>query len=124
MVGKVTVWYMTEEERLAYIKKYPIVPIEPPKGSKFVKLSEKELSKKKAAKQKPKKAPKEKKKRPTLTDKLDKADIQKRYAAGEKLKDIAALHNISITLLDRLIRKERKLEPNKWPKRMNKRIMR
>jgi hypothetical protein len=28
MIGKVTVWYMTEEERLAYIKKHPIVPTE------------------------------------------------------------------------------------------------
>ena len=27
-MSKVTVWYMTEEERLAYIEKYPIVPSE------------------------------------------------------------------------------------------------
>lgn len=26
MLGKVTVWQMTEEERLAYIEKYPIKP--------------------------------------------------------------------------------------------------
>jgi hypothetical protein len=26
MHGKVTVWYMTEEERQEYIKKHPIVP--------------------------------------------------------------------------------------------------
>jgi len=26
MIGKVTVWKMTEEERLAYIKKHPIRP--------------------------------------------------------------------------------------------------
>lgn len=34
-LGKVTVWYMTEEERLAYIKKHPIRPIERPKGSTY-----------------------------------------------------------------------------------------
>jgi hypothetical protein len=28
MIGKVTVWYMTEEERLDYIKKHPIVQTE------------------------------------------------------------------------------------------------
>lgn len=28
MIEKVAVWYMTEEERLAYIKKHPIVPTE------------------------------------------------------------------------------------------------
>ncbi|MDQ0414216.1 hypothetical protein [Mesobacillus stamsii] len=38
MIGKVTTRYMTEEERLAYIKKYPIVPKERPKGSTFVSL--------------------------------------------------------------------------------------
>ena len=27
-MSEVTVWYMTEEERLAYIKKHPIVPSE------------------------------------------------------------------------------------------------
>ncbi|MBT2614097.1 MULTISPECIES: hypothetical protein [unclassified Bacillus (in: firmicutes)] len=27
-MSKVTVWYMTEEERLAYIEKHPIVPSE------------------------------------------------------------------------------------------------
>lgn len=26
MIGKVTVWYMTEDERQEYIKKHPIVP--------------------------------------------------------------------------------------------------
>ncbi|MED5102477.1 hypothetical protein NSS71_25530 [Niallia sp. FSL W8-0951] len=33
--GKVKVWQMTEEERLAYIAKHPIVPTEPIRGSKF-----------------------------------------------------------------------------------------
>lgn len=41
MVGKVTVWYMTEEERLAYIEKHPIVPTEQPSGPIFQKNEEK-----------------------------------------------------------------------------------
>jgi hypothetical protein len=28
MIGKVHVWYMTEDERQEYIKKHPIVPTE------------------------------------------------------------------------------------------------
>ncbi|MGW6382294.1 hypothetical protein [Peribacillus butanolivorans] len=32
-MSKVSVWVMTEEERLAYIKKYPIVPMEKPRKS-------------------------------------------------------------------------------------------
>jgi hypothetical protein len=38
MIGKVIKWTMTEEERQAYIKKYPIKATEPPKGSTFVSL--------------------------------------------------------------------------------------
>lgn len=51
MVGKVTVWYMTEEERLAYIAKNPIVPTEQPSGPIFKKNEEKlKISSKNGAK--------------------------------------------------------------------------
>lgn len=33
--GDVTVWFMTEEEHLAYIEKHPIIPTEKPKGSSY-----------------------------------------------------------------------------------------
>lgn len=36
--GEVIVWHMTEEERLAYIAKHPIVPKERPKGTAFVNI--------------------------------------------------------------------------------------
>lgn len=39
MIGKVTVWHMTEEERLAYIKKHPIIS-DKPKGSSFASLDD------------------------------------------------------------------------------------
>ncbi|PAE20518.1 hypothetical protein CHH80_10925 [Bacillus sp. 7504-2] len=35
MHGEVKVWYMTEEELQAYIKKHPIKPTEKPKGTSF-----------------------------------------------------------------------------------------
>ncbi|WP_179212614.1 hypothetical protein [Priestia aryabhattai] len=34
-MSEVKVWYMTEEERLAYIKKHPIVPTKRKKGDSF-----------------------------------------------------------------------------------------
>lgn len=38
MHGKVTTWYMSEEERLAYIEKHPIIPTEKP--SSYASLGE------------------------------------------------------------------------------------
>lgn len=34
-MGQVTTWYMTEEERLDYIKMHPIKSTEKPKGAAF-----------------------------------------------------------------------------------------
>lgn len=45
MIGKVHVWKMTEEQRLAYIEKYPIKPQKPPKGSSYDNISRGELTK-------------------------------------------------------------------------------
>jgi len=51
VIGKVTVWYMTEEERLAYIAKHPIIPTEQPSGPVFKKNEEKrKISSKNGAK--------------------------------------------------------------------------
>jgi hypothetical protein len=46
-IGKVDVWYMTEEERQAYIEKHPIKPQKRPKGASFSSLSDGELTKEK-----------------------------------------------------------------------------
>ncbi len=35
VIGKVKVWYMTEEQRLEYIKKHPIKPTERPNGTSY-----------------------------------------------------------------------------------------
>jgi hypothetical protein len=40
MLGKVKVWYMSEEERLAYIAKYPIVPTKMPTEAVFANLTD------------------------------------------------------------------------------------
>jgi hypothetical protein len=47
--GEVHVWYMTEEERLAYIKKHPIVPFEE-KGSSFADIHDMKKRREKAKK--------------------------------------------------------------------------
>lgn len=41
MSGQVTVWYMTEEERLAYIEKHPIIRTERPSTYVSVPFSDK-----------------------------------------------------------------------------------
>lgn len=43
MIGKVTIWYMTEEERLAYIDKHPIVPYEVSSGQTFAEKHKEKL---------------------------------------------------------------------------------
>lgn len=48
MVGKVTVWQMTEEERLAYIEKHPIKPMKRPKGTSYLSLKDRSYAKRKA----------------------------------------------------------------------------
>jgi hypothetical protein len=50
--GEVTTWFMTEEERLAYIEKYPIRPDPKPKVSKFEIDDMDEMDSKKKARKK------------------------------------------------------------------------
>jgi hypothetical protein len=54
MLGKVTVWQMTEEERLAYIAKHPIRPTEKPKGSGYdhANIDHEKINKRKGRKKK------------------------------------------------------------------------
>jgi hypothetical protein len=46
MLGKVKEWKMTEEERLAYIAKYPIVKNEKPKEDTYANIHEMKRKKK------------------------------------------------------------------------------
>ena len=41
--GQVKVWYMTEEERLAYIAKHPIIPYEVSSGLTFAEKNKEKL---------------------------------------------------------------------------------
>lgn len=103
MPGSVTVWYMTEEERLAYIAKHPIVPTEKPKGVAFSDIhSYGERAKKEN-------------KSPRIIDGVDVNKLHKLFVKGEKMKDIANALNIKEHILSKYISQQRKVEPDKWP---------
>ncbi|MGG3798949.1 hypothetical protein [Metabacillus fastidiosus] len=105
--GPVTTWFMTEEERLAYIAKHPIKPSDKPKGSSFVDVhSHGERSKQM--------------KRSTLMDKVDKDEFHRLYMLGHTQESIAKNLNISVTLVNNHIERERKAEPEKWPYRLKR----
>lgn len=112
MHGKVTVWHMTEEERLDYIEKHPIVPTEIPSGTAFSKdfgeERRKNLEKNKG---------KEVKKEPTVMDKVDKEELHIRFMAGEPLGMIAESFDVTLASLGRYISDQRKINPEKWPYR-------
>jgi NADH:ubiquinone oxidoreductase subunit E len=114
-LGKVTVWQMTEEQRQAYIQKYPIVPTEKPKEAKFstetidhVKTNER------------KKESLQKRKITRIIDSVDKEELHRLFMAGEKLEYIAKNLNISYANLNNYIKEQRKSNPDKWPYRAKK----
>lgn len=105
MHGKVTVWYMTEEERLAYIEKHPIVPTAKPKRAEFSHEGD-IVARKNAVKTNNKK--------PKIMDKFDKEEIRRRFLDGEKLEDIAADIGVSESTLYLFVRKQRLESPDLW----------
>ena len=70
---------MSEEERLAYIAKHPIVPVENISGAKFNNISREQQERAKRTREL----------QPKLMDSVDKDELHKRFIAGEKLSDIA-----------------------------------
>lgn len=110
-LSKVKIWYMTEEERLAYIAKNPIVPVQKPKGSTFAEVDKQQYQKVIERHQK------EPIKRPSVFDHIDKDELHRMYLSGETVPKIAKLLNVSRSNLNNYIMKQRKLNPEKWPYR-------
>lgn len=108
-IGKVTVWKMTEEERLAYIEKHPIISTEKPKGTTFESITE--MQKKKAEENV------KKQKRLTIAETIDNEKLHKLFMNGEPLNSIAKKLFISSSTLNNYIKEQRKIEPEKWPSR-------
>jgi hypothetical protein len=108
-IGKVTVWQMTEEERLAYIEKHPIKSSE----SNEAKFSMEEIDYKLVAERR-----KEALKGKRIIDQVDKNAVHKLFMAGTRLEDIAKSLKISMGNLNNYIVQQRKINPEKWPYRM------
>jgi DNA invertase Pin-like site-specific DNA recombinase len=102
-LGKVTVWQMSEEERLAYIKKHPIIPVEKPKGTGLTNISEMQVSK-----------AKQRKKENRILDTMDLELFHDMYVEGNRLEDIANTFNISIYTVHSYLTELRKKDPEKW----------
>lgn len=112
MHGEVVTWFMTEEERLAYIAKHPIVPTEMPKGVAYSKYlgdeRRKNLERNKD---------KEVIKAPTVMDKVDKEELHQMFVEGATLAEMADYFDVTLPSLSRYILAQRKIEPDKWPSR-------
>lgn len=100
-MSKVTVWYMTEEERLEYIKKHPIIPTEKPSGTDFATIKEM----------------KGKKGRNKILNNVAEAKIHKMFIDGIPIKEIAQEVGLSFATIQKFIVLERKNDPEKWPRR-------
>ena len=104
-LGKVTVWKMTEEERLAYIAKHPIIPTEKPSGftnAKMVQVAPEKKSKHKG---------------PRIIDTVDKDELHKLFIEGKTFDEMAKSLNVSVAVINNYIKEQRKLYPEKWPRR-------
>lgn len=111
MWGEVTTYQMSEEERLAYIEKHPIVPAEKAKSTNFSIPTKEQhenavVNSKKARQQKPK-----------LIDEIDKEHLHKLFVAGYRIADIAKTFNVTQNQLSYFIRQLRNADPGRWPKR-------
>lgn len=100
-------WQMTEEERLAYIEKHPIVPIENKSGAGFSSQTYMQEHRKL--------------KTPSVFDGMDLDYINQLYIDGMLFKDMAEELGVSRDMLDRFIRQQRKVEPDKWIMRQPRR---
>lgn len=114
MHGKVHVWRMSEEERLEYIKRYPIKPYNGKRVIKTIGAFATEEEKKEFYNNRGTN-------RASVMDKVDKEKLHEMFMAGEKLSYIAAVLKISPANLSNYIKKQRKLNPDKWPRRQERR---
>jgi DNA invertase Pin-like site-specific DNA recombinase len=103
-IGKVTVWYMSESERLAYIEKYPIIP------TGETNFSSESVNHKLAAERR-----KEALEGNRIIDGVDKDLLHKMYMDGVTLPKMADELNINRSTLNNYLIKQRKINPDKWP---------
>jgi hypothetical protein len=108
--GKVHEWKMTEEERLAYIEKHPIVSSKQPSETKF---STEAIDFKAVAERR-----KEANQGKRVIDQVDKDLLHKLFISGRRLENIAKSLKISMGILNNYIQEQRKLDPEKWPYRI------
>jgi DNA-directed RNA polymerase specialized sigma subunit len=111
-MGKVTTWFMTPEELADYVKKNPITSTKQPSETKFSTdaIDHKAMAERRNEALKGKR----------IMDKVDKEVLHKLFISGRRLVDIAKSLKVSEANLSNYITKQRKIEPEKWPLRKQK----
>jgi len=112
--GEVIVWHMTEEERLAYIAKHPIVPTDKPRGGQFSNIHE---MKRKEASMNGYKNGKQANSNNKILDEEDKNFIYAQYEIGARLHDIAKSLGVEKHTINNFIAAERKRSSKAFPRR-------
>jgi hypothetical protein len=114
MLGKVTVWYMTPKELAEYVAKHPIKPSDKPQGVTF----DTDAIDHKKVKERKKEALVS---RVTIMDNVDKDALHQLFMSGMRVEDIAKSLKITVANLYSYIKKQREIEPEKWPYRFKRR---
>lgn len=104
-IGKVTVWKMTEEQRLDYIKKNPIVPTKKPTGVSNAEIKQVAAKKKSIYKG------------PSIIDSVDKDELHRLYTEGKTFEEMASILNVKVGVLNTYIKAERNSGSDKYPHR-------
>ncbi|MCM3763480.1 hypothetical protein [Neobacillus niacini] len=113
--GRVHTWKMTEGQRSEYVKKNPIVPTDKPSGTGLVNVSEMQYSK---AKEKSLETRQKQSNR--IIDGVDTEYLHKLFMQGIPLSYIADALKITLSTLNNYIKEQRKVEPEKWPRRSDR----
>lgn len=112
--GEVIVWQMTEEERLAYIAKHPIVPTEKPRAGQFSNIHE---MKRKEASMNGYKNGKQANSNNKILDEQDKEFVYIQYESGARIQDIAEGLAVEKHTINNFIAAERKRSSKAFPRR-------
>lgn len=115
MVSEVKVWYMTEQERLDYIAKHPIIPTGKPRIEAFSDVHTFDERKKKTIENQIKK-----RRANSFMNNVDGDKLHKLFMKGHTIPTIAKILDMPVTRVNGFIKKQREINPDKWPKRVNR----
>ncbi|KEF40156.1 hypothetical protein M670_00172 [Schinkia azotoformans MEV2011] len=115
MNGKVHTWYMTPEQLADYIKKNPIIPSGKPRIEAFSDVHTFDERKKKTIENQIKK-----RRANSFMNNVDHEKLHKLFLKGHTIPNIAKLLDMPVSRVHGFIKKQREINPEKWPKRVSR----